>query len=114
MKNKAQLKFWKMPELVAQLLDFLDPGSILALGQCHQLVLDLLNSGTFTWNKLIKRTCPQLADQSVKTHLGEIYPAWGRSFPTQPLRFDEVLMTNILVEERAEMAKLVDILRLEL
>ena len=112
MKNKAQLKFWKMPELVAQLLDFLDPGSILALGQCHQHVLDLLNSGTFTWNKLIKRTCPQLADQSVKTHLGEIYPAWGRSFPTQPLRFDEVLMTNILVEERAEMAKLVDILRL--
>ena len=107
MKNKAQLKFWKMPELVAQLLDFLDPGSILALGQCHQLVLDLLNNGTFTWNKLIKRTCPQ----SMKTHLGEIYPAWGRSFPTQPLRFDEVLMTDILVEERAEMAKLVDILR---
>ena len=107
MKNKAQLKFWKMPELVAQLLDFLDPGSILALGQCHQLVLDLLSSGTFTWNKLIKRTCPQ----SVRTRLGEIQPTGSVTFPSQPLRSDELLMTNILVGERAEMAKLVDILR---
>ena len=107
MKNKAQLNFWKMPELVAQLLDFLDPDSILALGQCHQLVLDLLSSGTFTWNKLIKRTCPQ----SVRTRLGEIQPTGSVTFPSQPLRSDELLMTNILVGERAEMAKLVDILR---
>ena len=110
MKNKAQLKFWKMPELVAQLLDFLDPDSILALlalGQCHQLALDLLNSGTFTWNKLIKRTCPQ----NVRTRLGEIQPSGNVTFPSQHLRSDEVLMTNILVEERAEMAKLVDILK---
>ena len=107
MKNKAQLKFWKMPELVAQLLDFLDPGSILALGSCHQLVLDLLNSGTFTWNKLIKRTCPQ----NVKTRLGEIQPTGNVTFPSQPLRSDDLMMTNILVGERAEMTKLVDILK---
>ena len=42
-KNKAQLKFWKIPELVAQRLDILDPGSVLELSQCHQFALDLPN-----------------------------------------------------------------------
>ena len=60
MTKEAEKKFWRSPELVEKLISsFLDTGSILALAKSHQLTLDLLNSGTSVWNKLISRTCPE-------------------------------------------------------
>ena len=83
-----------------KLLSLLDTGSILALAKCHQLTLDLLNSGTSVWNKLISRTCPE----SLRINLGHIRPPRVMS--------DRMVMTTggVLVQERAEMADLVVIL----
>ena len=75
---------------------------ILALAKCHQLTLDLLNSGTSVWNKLISRTCPE----SLRIHLGHIRPPRVMS--------DRMVMNTggVLVQERAEMADLVVILKM--
>ena len=74
---------------------FLDTGSILALAKCHQLTLDLLNTGNSVWKKLISRTCPE----SVRINLGHIRPPRVMS--------DRMVMTTVLQQERAEMANLI-------
>ena len=88
--------------MVEKLLSLLDTGSILALAKCHQLTLALLNTGTSVWNKLISRTCPE----SLRIHLGHIRPPRVMS--------DRMVMTTggVLVQERAEMADLVVILKM--
>ena len=101
MKNKAEKKFWRSPELVEKLISsFLDTGSILALAKCHQLTLDLLNSGNSVWNKIISRTCPE----SVRINLGHIRPPRVMS--------DRMVMTTVLERERLEMVNLIVILKM--
>ena len=53
----AQTKFWETPELIAELLTFLDLPSTLRLAKCHQLTQDVIQ-GSWVWNKLIRRFCP--------------------------------------------------------
>ena len=88
--------------MVEKLISLLDTGSILALAKCHQLTLDLLNSGTSVWNKLISRTCPEI----LRINLGHIRPPRVMS--------DRMVMNTggVLVQERAEMADLVVILKM--
>ena len=103
MRNEAEKKFWRSPELVEKLVSsFLDTGSILALAKCHQLTIDLLNTGNSVWNKLISRTCPE----SVRINLGHIRPPRVLS--------DRMVMTTggVLQQERAEMANLIAILKM--
>ena len=73
MTSEAAKKFWMTFELVEKLVSFLDTGSILNLAKCHQLTIDVLNSGTSVWRKLIKRTCPEGGFQD-GLHLGYIRP----------------------------------------
>ena len=82
-------------ELVEKLVSFLDTGSTLNLAKCHQLTIDVLNSGTSVWRKLIKRTCPE----------GYIPPR---------AQSDRMLMTEggLFVQERAEMSKLIAIAKM--
>ena len=103
MKNEAEKKFWRSPELVEELISHLDTGSILTLAKCHQLTLDVLNSGNSAWNKLVSRTCPE----SIRTPLGH------NNHP-HPDRTDRELMTTggVLVREREEMTNLVVILKM--
>ena len=103
MKNEAEKKFWASPELVEELISHLDTGSILTLVKCHQLTLDVLNSGNSAWNKLVSRTCPE----SIRTPLGH------NNHP-HPDRTDRELMTTggVLVREREEMTNLVVILKM--
>ena len=70
MKNEAEKKFWRSPELVEELVSFLDTGSILTLAKCHQLTIDVFNSGNSVWNKLCSRTVPE----SIRINLGHIRP----------------------------------------
>ena len=86
--------------MVEKLVIVLDTGSVLNLAKCHQLTLDLLNSGTSVWNKLVKRACPE----SVRINLGHIRPPRVMS--------DRTMMTGVLVQERAEMANLIAILKM--
>ena len=102
MKNEAEKKFWRSPELVEELVSFLDTGSILTLAKCHQLTLDVLNSGNSVWNKLCSRTVPV----SIRINLGHIRPPRVMS--------DRMIMTTggVLVRERAELINLIAILKM--
>ena len=100
MKNEAEKKFWRSPELVEELISFLDTGSILALAKCHQLTLDLLNSSDSVWNKLCSRTVPE----SIRINLGHTRLPHVMS--------DGEVMTTVLVRERAEMTNLIAILKM--
>ena len=88
--------------MVEKLISLLDTGSILALAKCHQLTIDLLNTGNSVWKKLISRTCPE----SVRINLGHIRPPRVLS--------DRMVMTTggVLQQERAEMANLIAILKM--
>ena len=55
--NEAEKKFWRTPELVESLLHFLDPPSILELGQVHPLTTGIMQ-GISTWNRFIRKSCP--------------------------------------------------------
>ena len=59
---EAEKSFWMTPELMENLLSFLDPGSILALakslGKTHSLNTKLLLSGT-VWTKFLERSFPK-------------------------------------------------------
>ena len=55
--SEAERKFWRSPELVEGLLHFLDPTSLLQLGQAHQLTIGILQ-GTYNWSRFIRRSCP--------------------------------------------------------
>ena len=48
-------RFWRSPDLVAQLIPFLDLSSILALATVQPLVLNLLQR-SFIWKNLIRRS----------------------------------------------------------
>ena len=54
---EAERKFWKTPELVERLLQFLDVESTSRLAQSHVRTLNILEGG-WVWNKFIKRICP--------------------------------------------------------
>ena len=55
--NEAEKKFWRTPELVEGLLHFLDPPSIIELGQVHPLTAGIMQ-GISTWNRFIRKSCP--------------------------------------------------------
>ena len=48
-------KFWRSPDLVAQLMPFLDVASTLALATVQPLVVDLIQR-RFIWKDLIRRS----------------------------------------------------------
>ena len=54
--HNAERSFWKTPELIEQLLPFLDPESTRRLAQAHALTLDILQ-GSVAWGKLVRRSC---------------------------------------------------------
>ena len=53
----ARKKCLETPELVENLLSFLDPHSTLTLAQCFKKVPGILQS-TCVWNQFIRRACP--------------------------------------------------------
>ena len=56
--REAEVMFWMTPELVENLLSFLDPASILVLAKTHPLTREVLQSG-FNWTRFLKRSCPK-------------------------------------------------------
>ena len=52
------MRFWGTPELIENLLPFLDPSGTQNLAECHKLTRLILRNG-LNWNKLIKRTFPR-------------------------------------------------------
>ena len=54
--HNAERSFWKTPELIEQLLPFLDPESTRRLAQAHGLTLNILQGGV-AWGKLVRRSC---------------------------------------------------------
>ena len=56
-EESAGARFWRTPELVEKLLDFLDGRSTLILARCHDLTNEVLQRST-VWNKEVRRTCP--------------------------------------------------------
>ena len=56
--REAERSFWMTPELVENLLSFLDPASILALAKTHPLTREVLQGG-FNWTRFLKRSCPK-------------------------------------------------------
>ena len=54
---EAEKKVWETPEVVEELLPFLDPESTLNLAQCQENVPGILQ-GSLLWNQFIRRACP--------------------------------------------------------
>ena len=54
----AERKFWGTPELIENLLPFLDTSAAQNLAESHKLTRHILTNG-LNWNKLIKRTFPE-------------------------------------------------------
>ena len=54
----AERKFWWTPELIENLLPFLDTSSTTNLAESHKLTRRILINA-LNWKKLIKRTFPQ-------------------------------------------------------
>ena len=57
MPFSASKKFWETPELVENLLPFLDHKATSVLAQAHVKTRNILQ-GSYVWNKLIRRCCP--------------------------------------------------------
>ena len=55
--ESAKAKFWRNPELVGTLLNFLDANSIQRLASCHNLAKEVSQT-SLVWTKLAGRTCP--------------------------------------------------------
>ena len=79
--NYWEKKFWKTPELVENLITFLDAESVSELAQVHQLAVQVLQ-GTQSWNKLVRRTCPYYVHRNIPeeldhaTDLDDLFRAW--------------------------------------
>ena len=58
-QSEVEKKFWETPELINNLLLFLDLKSILHLARAHKITQNILER-TYVWNKLIKRSCPYI------------------------------------------------------
>ena len=56
--RKAESIFWNTPELIENLLRFLDPATIVCLARSHGFTLKILQ-GSVPWGNLIRRCCPQ-------------------------------------------------------
>ena len=56
MASEAEKKFWQCPELVENLLPFLDTYSIICLAKAHKQTQDIV-LGKTVWNKLNKQVC---------------------------------------------------------
>ena len=64
MSDEAQKKFWETPELLENLLHFLDPESTYQLAQAHDLTKTVLQ-GQFIWNQFIRQSCPRPGSSDV-------------------------------------------------
>ena len=53
--NAARTIFWRTPELVERVVDFLDVESAPVLAQCHELALKVVQRPS-VWNKLIRQS----------------------------------------------------------
>ena len=76
MRESAEKMFWKTAELVDKLIFFLDVESVSRLAEAHQLTAQLLNQGTSTWEKLVKRSCPYYEHAKLPVGVG----SWGDSY----------------------------------
>ena len=88
-------KFWGSPDLVAQLLVFLDVSSTLALAKVLPLALDLLQR-KFIWEDLLKRS-NIIQDKNIgwdDDKLLEVQEAWDRQLAKNKR---EVAQLGILV-----------------
>ena len=54
-KSDAEQKFWQLPELIEELLKFLDLESTLQLARAHERTRNILQ-GSKAWNNLLKRS----------------------------------------------------------
>ena len=66
MSDEAEKKFWETPgpELLENLLHFLDPESTYQLAQAHDLTKTVLQ-GQFIWNQFIRQSCPRPGSSDV-------------------------------------------------
>ena len=64
-QHEEEHKFWKIPEMIAKLLPFLDLKSTLCLARCHKKTQNILE-GSLVWHRLIKRSSPLNQRDKVK------------------------------------------------
>ena len=93
----AEREFWGTPELVENLILYLDLASIKQLAESHKLTRKILGK-TFTWNKLIKRIFPEV------TNIDLHYSTWPRE--------DDAILPTFLASERTRGRLLAGILSL--
>ena len=83
MASEAAKKFWGCPELMENLLPFLDTYSIICLAKVHMPVQDIV-LGKTVWNKLIRQVC--LANTVGNRRMTRGHPVEERRIPIGPNR----------------------------
>ena len=63
--SEAEKKFWATPELIEQLLPYLNLQSTMSLAKIHQMTQNVLQ-GRRVWKKVIQRNCPIVGLDHVK------------------------------------------------
>ena len=63
MAGLAEKMFWRSPELVDNLINFLDVESVAELAKANPFTAELLESSKKTWGELVQRSCPFLDSQ---------------------------------------------------
>ena len=71
--RKAETIFWNTPELIENLLRFLDPATIVCLARSHGFTLKILQ-GSVPWGNLIRRCCPQGDGNPGDAVIREVFP----------------------------------------
>ena len=71
--RKAETIFWNTPELIENLLRFLDPATIVCLARSHGFTLKILQ-GSVPWGNLIRRCCPQGDGNPGEAVIREVLP----------------------------------------
>ena len=58
MAGLAEKMFWRSPELVDNLINFLEVESVAELAKAYPFTAELLESSKKTWGGLVQRSCP--------------------------------------------------------
>ena len=71
MTGLAEKMFWRSPELVDNLINFLDVESVAELAKANPFTAELLEPSKKTWGELVQRSCPFYQHKGLPVEEGE-------------------------------------------
>ena len=115
MAGLAEKMFWRSPELVDNLINFLDVESVAELAKANPFTAELLESSKKTWGELVQRSCPFYQHEGLPVEDGDhgwddhTYRPWVEDrFAEQQVNVSH--LTRILSTMESPMVPLLELL----